>query len=242
MTVAAGPKFLGTSPRAPGPAATHDGARLAYRFVVGVDVEGFSGLSTLDQIRIQEDLGDALNIAAVRTGLDRSTWYRQVAGDGELAFLPADTDGLSLVAAYPLKMAEALREVNDRRAPRPPVRVRLAMHHGTLVAGCFGPVGEAPIVVRRLLDSQILHDELRVTEKDLALVVSESIFGGVVKTQLDGLEPSAFHPVEIQVQNTTYIGYIHRDARDNGLGSLQWAPKWPLRWSTLRNSLRPGRR
>ncbi|WP_412517447.1 hypothetical protein K8Z49_01430 [Actinomadura madurae] len=164
----------------------------------------------LDQMRIQEDLAYVLDGAAAQTGLNRATWHRQVAGDGELAFLPVDTDGLRLIATYPNKIAQVLGQLNRYRTPLPRIRVRLAMDHGTLMPGSFGPVGQAPITVRRLLDSQILRNELLDTEADLVLIVSPTIYDGIVKTQLGGLEPSLYHLVKVRAKNVNYDGYIYR--------------------------------
>lgn len=185
-------------------------SRLAYRFVVGVDVEGFSKRSALDQVKTQADLSRALETAAAEADLDRSAWHRQVAGDGELAVLPPNTDGLRLIAAYPQALARALAQVNASRPPELRVRVRLAMHHGTLAAGPFGPVGQAPIVVSRLLDSQILRKELLRADEDVALIVSASIYDDVVETRLDGLEPRRFCSVEVKAKSARYGAYIYR--------------------------------
>ncbi len=94
---------------APGRADTW--ARLAYHYLVAVDVEGFSTLNALEQMKAQSDLGWVLDAAAGRTNLSRSMWQRQVRGDGELAVLPADTDGPRLIADYPRELASALGEV-----------------------------------------------------------------------------------------------------------------------------------
>jgi class 3 adenylate cyclase len=194
------------------PSATTGHGRLAYRFVVGVDIERFSALSALEQVNAQHDLGQILDTAAGRADLDREAWHRQVAGDGELAVLPNDADGLRLVGRFPNELAHALSETNRNRPdPETRVRVRLAIHHGTLVSGCFGPVGKAPIVASRLLDSEALrHELLRRTETDLAVIISASIYSDIVETRLDGLEPSDFRPVNIEAKGASYAAYLHR--------------------------------
>jgi class 3 adenylate cyclase len=195
------------------PAETDDRAgRLDYRFLVAVDLEGFSKLSTREQRSVQSGLHWALNEAASQADLDREAWLRQVGGDGELAVLPTDTDGVRLVADFPRRLAQVLTAVNDERHPEPRIRVRVAIHHGTLTSGCLGPVGRAPIVVSRLLDSSLLRRELaQRTEADLALIVSASLYGDVIETQLGGLDPSAFHRVVARVKGRAYPAYIYRE-------------------------------
>jgi hypothetical protein len=183
--------------------------RLAYHYLVAVDVENFSALNALEQVEAQSDLGWALDIAADRANLCRAMWQRQVRGDGELAVLPADTDGPRLIADYPHELAGALGEVNRERQRR--LRIRVAMHHGTLAPGQFGAVGQGPIVVSRLLDS----DELRMhlaqrAELDLVLIVSECLFHDVIETRFHYLEPAEFTRVEVRIKGKCYVAYIQR--------------------------------
>ena len=124
---------------------------LAFRFLVAIDIESFSQRSAAEQARIQDDLERAMSEAAASVGLDRKTWYRQPRGDGELAVLPADANGLSLVADYPRSLASVLAEINRSADSDSRLRVRMAIHHGTVYPGKFGPVGKGPITVSRLL-------------------------------------------------------------------------------------------
>ena len=137
---------------------------LVYRLVVAVDIESYSKLNTVEQYEVQADLGDVLDQAATRAELDRETWDREVRGDGELSVLPADTDVAWVIARFTTELERALAERKAHGVRRPPLRLRLAMHYGTLTQGRFGPVGQAPIVVSRLLDAA-RFSPVRVTVK-----------------------------------------------------------------------------
>jgi hypothetical protein len=182
---------------------------LVYRLVVAVDIEGYSRLSTLEQYEVQADLGDVLDNAAARAELDRETWYREIRGDGELSVLPADTNVAWVTARFAQELERALGERKAQRARRPPLRLRVAMHYGTLTQGCLGPVGQAPIVVSRLLDGRIVRRMLAESaERDLILIVSASLYHDVIKTGFYGLDASRFSPVRVTVKGTTYCGYL----------------------------------
>ncbi|MEU8804825.1 hypothetical protein [Spirillospora sp. NPDC048819] len=186
--------------------------RLTYHFLIAVDIEGFSRLSAAQQKRMQLDLHAVLETAAAAAGLDREGWLRQVGGDGEMAILPSETDGLRVLVRYPRELAAAIAEVNRKRTP--PIRLRVSMHHGPLSGGLFGAVGRAPIVVARLLDSQELRDELRGDRgRDMALIVSSSLYEDLVETEFDGLDPKEFHPVQISAKGAVFPAYIHRGTR-----------------------------
>ncbi|MFT7838070.1 hypothetical protein Q5530_18190 [Saccharothrix sp. BKS2] len=178
---------------------------LVYRLVVAVDVEGYSKLDALDQSLVQSRLGEVLDLAAQDAGLDRSHWYRQVRGDGELAVLPADADTAWVIAHFTERLAANLAEL--RRAGTP-MRMRVAMHCGTLTAGRFGLVGDAPIVTCRLLDAKVARKELATTGSDLVLVVSQRLFDDVVRSRFHDLDPSRFRATRFRTKGVSYAGYL----------------------------------
>ncbi|GAA4241711.1 hypothetical protein GCM10022254_71650 [Actinomadura meridiana] len=185
--------------------------RLTYRLLVAVDIQGYSKRDTREQLLAQRDLCDALDGAAHAAGLDRGRWDKQVGGDGELATLPDGTDPAAVAGDFVIGLAGALRDLN--RGPggeaRRPLRVRLSLHHGTLTAGPFGPAGDAPIVVQRLLDAAPLRALLRGdADRDLACVVSDSLFEDVVRTGFCALPPEAFQPIKVTAKGTVFRGHI----------------------------------
>ncbi|WP_131742340.1 hypothetical protein [Actinomadura roseirufa] len=183
--------------------------RLSYRLLLAVDIQGYSKRDTREQLLAQRQLSDALDRAARGVGLDRERWDKQVGGDGELATLPVGTDPALVAGDFALGLADALREVNRRDAARFRLRVRLSLHHGTLTAGPFGPAGDAPIVVQRLLDAAPLR-RLLVDDpgRDLAYVVSDSLFEDVVQTGFCALPPEAFHAIKVTAKGATFRGHV----------------------------------
>lgn len=189
------------------PADTDNCDSLTYRYLAAVDIEGFSSRNALDQVQMQDDLGQVLDTAATSVGLDRTLWQVQERGDGELAVLPPDTDGPRLIADYPRELADALSEVNSERRSR--LRIRVAMHHGILVQGRFGPVGQGPIVVSRLLDSDELRSYLaNRPELDLVLIVSACLYSDVIETRFRHLDPAQFARADVLVKGRSYPAYI----------------------------------
>jgi hypothetical protein len=185
---------------------------LSFRFLTAVDVESFSRRSTSEQAKIQDDLEYAMSEAAARASLDRRRWYRQPCGDGELAVLPAGTDGLSVVADYPRMLALILSEISRSSDLEPRLRVRMAIHHGAVSLGPLGPVGPAPIAVSRLVDAQVLRQELRQrNDLDVALIVSATVYDEIVQSRFHGLDPEAFSRTTLKVKGTTFTGYLYKN-------------------------------
>lgn len=182
--------------------------QLSYRLLLAVDIQGYSRRDTREQLRAQRLLTEALDGAARGVGLDRAGWDKQVGGDGELATLPEGVDPATVAGEFVILLDGALREVN-RDAGRFRLRVRLSLHHGTLTAGPFGPAGDAPIVVQRLLDAaplrRLLADD---ADRDLAYVVSDSLFDDVVRTGFCALPPRGFRAVKVAAKGAVFRGHI----------------------------------
>jgi hypothetical protein len=182
-------------------------SELMYRLLLAVDIEKYSARVAVDQLLAQADLRQVLDTASKRAGLDRSQWHQQVSGDGELAVLPADVDVPRAVGGFVQHLDVALAELNSERTPS--LRVRLAMHHGTLASGPFGPVGDAPVVVSRLLDCGSLRRLLARTDGDLALAVSDSLYRDVIRTGFCSLDPARFQSIRVVAKGVAYRGYLY---------------------------------
>lgn len=191
-------------------ARSMDEARIVYRLLMAVDIQAYSKRDAREQLRTQQDLSGALDRAAAGIGLDRSRWTKQVGGDGELALLPDDVDLAPLVGQFPVLLAHGLGELNAGRGDRPRLRVRLALHYGTLTEGPFGPAGEAPIVVQRLLDSGKLRGVLKdQPDRDLAYAVSDSLYDDVVRTGFTRMAPGSFTAIRFRAKGVSYRGYVY---------------------------------
>jgi hypothetical protein len=182
-----------------------------YRLVLAVDVEKYSTRDTREQLRAQTELQHILCAAAQNTGLDQRDWYEQVSGDGELVVLPEDVDIPVVVGDFTSQLEMILGELNHRVIGGTRLRLRVAMHHGTLTPGPFGPAGDAPIVVSRLLDARPLRKLLAdQQERDLALIVSQSLYQDVVRTGFCSLDPGEFQPVRVNAKGVQYHGFVRR--------------------------------
>jgi len=185
---------------------------LAFRFLVAVDIAGFSRRPAAEQARAQDDLENAMTHAAMGAGLDRERWYRQPRGDGDLAVLPHDVNGLSLLADYPRRLAAAIADVNLTNGGSR-LRLRLAIHHGAVAPGRFGPVGTALVTISRLLDAEVVRQHLcRRSDLDVALIISATVYDEIIWSGLCNLTPEAFRRVTTRVKGISYVGYLYEDS------------------------------
>jgi hypothetical protein len=182
---------------------------LRYGHVVAVDIEGFSKLGVLEQQAAQALLARVLSQAAKAADLARADWYRQPTGDGELAVLPESIDVAWVIANFTHHLVRALRRLRASSRTHPKLRLRMAMHHGPLTEGAFGPVGSAMIVTCRLLDARPAKAALAAEPTcDLVLVVSRQLYEDIVVTGFHGLAPERFRPMRTTIKGATYAGYL----------------------------------
>lgn len=180
---------------------------LVYRLVLAVDVEGYTRRNASEQLSVQQDLYSALNRAAECSALDRERWHEQLQGDGELAVLPEDADIPHTLGAFTNALGTALADINAGRQDGERLRIRMAFHFGTLAWGRFGPAGDAPVVVSRLVDAAPLRRMLAERcDRDLALVVSASLYDDVVRTGFCALDATEFKPIRFSVKGIGYRG------------------------------------
>ncbi len=203
--------------------------RLIYRLVLAIDIEGFSRRNAEQQQRAQADLCSALDSAAARAGLDRGLWHRQDRGDGELAVLPEGIDIPRVVGDLVHGLESALGKLNRRRDHHS-LRVRLALHHGTLTDGHLGPVGDAPIMASRLVDVEAGRRHLRThPERDITVIVSGSLYHDVISTGFCPMDPADFEAFRVVIKDIPYDGYLYpkQPAGTNGTDRPFWRPHHP---------------
>jgi hypothetical protein len=191
------------------PKASHVDPSLTFRFLVAVDIESFSRRSAAEQAKLHDNLEFALSEAAASAGLDRTSWHRELRGDGELAILPAETNGLSLVADYPRRLSSVLAKINASTDQGSRLRVRMSIHHGAVCPGQFGSVGNGPVTVSRLVDAEVLRQALRQrNDLNIALIVSTAVYDEIVQSGFRELNPRMFRRTNINIKGTCFIGYL----------------------------------
>lgn len=182
---------------------------LEDRFVFGVDVQKYSARSTRLQLGLQSDLRNLLDEAADNVGLNRELWDRQPGGDGEVAVLPHRTDLVTMVRRFVLELDALLTDHNEDHGPEARMRLRLAMHIDPVSPGEFGAAGPALVVLSRLLDSAPVREALvRQPEAGLALIISEPVYTKTVLSELGGLRPAQFSPVQVEVKDFRQTAYV----------------------------------
>ncbi|MEV6872835.1 hypothetical protein [Amycolatopsis sp. NPDC051128] len=174
-----------------------------------MDVQGYGGRDDRQHASIQSGLLAVADTAAARSGLDRTTWHRQGAGDGELAILPAGVPEPAVTDDYVRELVAALADHNHDLAADARMRVRIAIHHGVAMPGANGWTGQGVVGVSRLVDSAPLRGALHTfPDADLAVLVSRQIYTDVVAQRHTSLKPAEFREVVVRQKEFTDVAWL----------------------------------
>lgn len=186
-----------------------------YKFsrvlLLAVDAWRYGPRDDRQQFDLQRHLVEALSVAAARSGLDRSGWQTQDAGDGLLALLPDSGSEPVLVDPFIRELDTWLAQHNHDLMPDARLRLRIAVHHGPAIPAQLGYASGAVVHVCRLRDSRPVRDAFDAApEANLVLAVSALVFEDVIRQRHTSLSASDFTKVEIadEAKNFTATAWL----------------------------------
>jgi hypothetical protein len=171
------------------------------RLLVSVDAQGYGSANGNQQIAMQRGLVRILDEAAEVSGLSRSIWERQPAGDGELAVLPPSESETVLVDDFVRELDRRLAGYNEDRLPTAHLRLRVAVHHGAAFPAANGYAGVGVVVVSRLVECQQAKRVQRAMPcANVVLVLANRVFLDVVAQRHTHLRPDEFRKIAVRVK------------------------------------------
>lgn len=131
-------------------------------------------------------------------------------GDGILILVrPADDVPKTLLLSGVVPMLTDLLAEHERGHPGRRLRLRAVVHAGEVHQDQQGPYGEALDVAFRLLDAPEVKRRFRLTTSPLLLVVSDLIYGSIVRHGYDGIDRSRFAPLpDVVVGGARHPGWV----------------------------------
>lgn len=187
------------------------------RLLMSVDAKDYGAGDDRRQYAFQDALVRVLDRAAARSGLERSTWIKQPAGDGELAILPSEQSELEHVVVddYVRELANALRAHNHDLRDEARLRLRLAIHYGPFAPAENGYAGQGVLTVARLVDAPPVKETLEaVPAACLAVVLSERIYIDTIVNRHTSLSGDMFRKVRIRNEQFDGAAYLYLPGHD----------------------------
>ncbi|MFG3094554.1 SAV_2336 N-terminal domain-related protein [Streptomyces sp. NPDC048202] len=141
------------------------------RLILIMDIAGFAGEPLAKQERAQRALHDLASRVLLR--LDAAPQDMWGAGDAVVVLLPVHLRDDYFVPRFLTHLERALHEHDNGET----LRLRIALHHGTVERGGTDWVGSGLVTAARLMDSAPLRATLRAGERAVAAVaISDALF------------------------------------------------------------------
>lgn len=188
-----------------------------HRAIVAVDIER----STIRPDTVKAELRNKIYelFDAALTGAGIGEGYRDPfidRGDGVLALIhPVDQAPKAVllnqvIPAFNLSLTGYNASLPRSGQTQRQLRVRVVVHAGEVHYDANGCFGETLDVSFRLLDSPRLKRALREAASPLILIISDEIYGSVVRHGYADIEQHAFRPVvHVEVAGNRYQGWIY---------------------------------
>lgn len=193
-----------------------------HRSLVVVDIEDYSRRLNQGHLDLRKALRQILDEAFDSVGIEIIPGEQQDQGDAFLTLVKPDVSKVALLDKLVRELENALRRCNRYRANEERIRLRVALHSGEVHVDGTGFPGVATVTAMRLVDAEQLKKALRMTTKDLAVIVSDSLYRDVVVHGYGAIIPEEYGRVDVAVKQFNQSAWIRVPgcfAEDVGLGT-----------------------
>lgn len=172
-----------------------------HRSLVAVDIEGYSRRKNQGHLELRVALRQMLTDAFDSVRVEIAPEEQQDQGDGFLTLVKPDVSKVVLVDGLVRELENGLRRFNHYRKKEGKIRLRVALHSGEVHLDGRGFPGEATVTVMRLIEAEKLKNALATTIKDIAVIVSGSLYRDVVIHGYRAIVPEEYGRVEVSVKD-----------------------------------------
>jgi tetratricopeptide (TPR) repeat protein len=182
-----------------------------HRNILAVDIEGFGRQERDDPGRIgmREALFAVLAEGLELAGIDRGQWEQSDLGDGILVLISPEVSKVRLIDPLIGEVTFALQRYNDTAGPASRMRLRAVIHAGEVVRHKQTHVGSDLNYAFRLLDSETLRRWLADSTTDLALMVSDPIYQGVIRHGWGRISVTSYRQVLVTAKDLSAHAWVH---------------------------------
>lgn len=184
-----------------------------HRSLVAVDIEGYSLRLNQGHIELRSALRRILADSFDIVGVEIVPEEQQDQGDGFLTLVRPEVSKVVLVDGLVREIENALRRYNRYQTQGGKIRLRVALHSGELHIDEAGFPGEATVTVMRLIEAEQVKTALANAPKDLAVIVSDSLYQDVVAHDYGSIVHEEYMQVEVAVKNFRRPAWIRVPGR-----------------------------
>lgn len=185
--------------------------KTVHRGMIAIDIASFGhpSRSSAVQAHLRSGLYTIVSEAFAASDLSWDQCYREDRGDGILIVTPPDVSTSLLVDPMILQLASGVRHHNRLSSEAAKIRLRIAVHVGSVTVDEHGMSGAAIVSLFRLLDARAFKEASTRSDTDVDLIVSDLFYDSVVRHGLSMLDPTGFLPIVEQVKETRVRGWVY---------------------------------
>ncbi|WP_052069814.1 hypothetical protein [Streptacidiphilus albus] len=173
-----------------------------HRWIMVLDVEGFSTLLDPAQGMLREEMYRVLDESQAEAGLAAGDLDVEDRGDGALLVARPDLPPRLLAGRFVRALHDVLQERSQGTDSGHGLRLRLSMHQGLASPDPRGWSGDAVNMAFRLVDCEPLREVLRsAVGAPLVFAVSDTVFHDVIRHSYRSMDPAAYLPADIEVKH-----------------------------------------
>jgi hypothetical protein len=172
--------------------------------VFAVDIAGFTRPDRDDDIRryLHEKLYEFLQKAFDHSGVPWAQCFCEDRGDGALIVIPPEIPVKGLIDPLPERLRSLIRRHNHVSCAAADMQLRVAAHIGPVEYDGHGFVGADVNFAFRMLEARPLKRLLAGSGAELGLVVSDLVYGSLIRRHPSLIHPDAFRAVRFQTKYT----------------------------------------
>lgn len=182
-----------------------------HHSILAIDVEGFGDPHRDDgaQLAVRAVLYRLVEEAIAASGVRWDNCVHKDSGDGMIVLVPPDVSKVLLLDPLVGCLSAGLAQHNRTVPLAHRFRLRLALDAGEVTIDDNGLSGTDLVRACRMLDAAELRTALRHASGDLAVIVSEGVYDGIVRHGYRSIDPAQYHPISTQVKKTRLRAWIH---------------------------------
>jgi class 3 adenylate cyclase len=181
-----------------------------HRSIVAVDIEGSTKRNNQERAVLRNAMYDLVEEALRLSDIKEHHRDFVDRGDGVLILVhPVDELPKTVLLASVIPTLFDLLVQHEADRPNESFRLRAAVHAGEVHYDNRGWYGEDLDITFRLLDAPEVKRKLRQTQAPLVLVVSQHIYGSVIRQGYAGIDDSTFEQiVQVQIGGQRTRGWV----------------------------------
>jgi hypothetical protein len=179
--------------------------------MLAVRITEFTRPDRDDEIRLylRKALYEYLEDAFYGSGLPWNQCHHEDRGDGVLIIVPPDIPAQGVVGPLPERLRQLIRRDNRMSIEAARIQLRAAAHIGPVHHDDHGFVGDDIDLLFRMLEARPLHQALKDSSAELALIISAYVYDKLVISHPSLVNPALFRPLNTRVKRTRVRGWIY---------------------------------